>query len=144
MTKQIARLLLLAQASSDEGKGKTMLSGLIVEKKTLELAESGYPEKDAAIMELVQLLSHYPQRDCHFYVCKDTQKVAHYIVYFDVVFDGSRHQISFHSFDGRLKRFLAGSRKSHVEWSCWESSRGNAYELALKYGLVYEADYVVC
>lgn len=144
MTKQIARLLLLAQAASDEGKGKTLLSSLIVENKTRALAEDGYSEKDIAIMELVQLLSRYPQRDCHFYVCKDAQKVAHYIVYFDVVFNGRRCQISFHSFDGRLKRFLSGSCNSHVEWSCWESSRENAYELALKYGLVYEADYVVC
>lgn len=143
MTKEMARLLVLAQASSDEGKNISKLSYLLT-NKLYEKACNGYSEKDRCIYELIQLIARYPQKDVHFYVCKDEQKVAKYIVYFDVVFNGHKAQISFHSFDGRLKRFLTGSRKSHVEWACWESSRQNAYELGLSYGLVQEADYIVC
>lgn len=142
MTKEMARLLVLAQASSDEGKNINRLSYLLP-KRLYEKACCGYPMKDVCIYELIQLVAKYPQKDIHFYVCKDEQKVSKYIVYFDIVFNGRRAQISFHSFDGRLKRFLTGSRKSHVEWACWESSRENAYELGLSYGLVQEADYIM-
>ena len=143
MTKEMARLLVLAQASSDEGKNINTLSCLLP-KRLYEKAYRGYPMKDICIYELLQLIAKHPQKDVHFYVCKDDQKVSKYSVYFDIVFNGRRAQISFHSFDGHLKRFLLGSRKSHVEWASWESSRQNAYELGLLYGLVQEADYIVC
>lgn len=142
MTKEIARLLVLAQAASDEGKGKVLLSGLLTEKLRLK-AERGYPMKDIAIHELVKLISKYPQKDIHFYVCEDVQCIAKYIVYFDIHASWGKMQISFHSFDRRLKEYLRGSRKSHTEWASWQSSRENAYELARKYELACEADYIV-
>lgn len=142
MTKEMARLLVLAQASSDEGKNINRLSCLLP-NRLYEKACCGYLMKDVCIYELIQLIAKHHQKDIHFFVTKDEQKVSKYIVYFDIVFGGNRCQISFHSFDGRLKRFLAGSRKSHVEWACWESSRENAYELGRFYGLVREADYIM-
>lgn len=144
MTKEMARLLVLAQAGSDEGKNISCLSELLPKKLYEKAAWNGYVLKDICIYELVKLISRYPQKDIHFFVTKDEQKVSKYIVYFDVVFGGNRRQISFHSFDGRLKRFLNGSRKSHVKWACWESSRENAYELGRFYGFVREADFIVC
>jgi hypothetical protein len=142
MTKEMAKLLVLAQAGSDEGKNISRLSELLPKKLYEKAAWSGYVLKDSCIYELVQLIRRYPQKDIHFFICKDEQKVAKYIVYFDIVFAGKRRQISFHSFDSRLKHFLRGSRKSHVEWACWESSRENAYELGRYYGFVQEADFI--
>lgn len=135
MTKEIAKLLVLAQAGSDEGKNISDLS-FALKQKLYDKAWIGYPEKDRAIYELIQLIRRYPQKDIHYYVCRDTQKVSKYIVYFDVCYKKQFRQISFHSFDSRLGKYLSGCRKSHTEWACWQSSRDNAYWLAEQFGLL--------
>lgn len=135
MTKEIARLIVIAQASSDAGKGITDLLDLL-KPELYKKAQWGYPEKDKAIYSLLCLLSRNPQKDVHFYVCKDVDKIADFIIYFDFMLDQSKVQVSFHSYDKRVKRFVHGSRKSCTDWRSDLESRKMAYRVASRNGFL--------
>lgn len=135
MNKEIAKLIVLAQASSDEGKGIKDLSALL-RKDLNRKALRGYEEKDRAVNSLLGLLSRYPRKDIHFYVCRDADKVADYIIYFDFMMGSEKVQVSFHSFDKRNERFVVGSRKSRTDWRSDLASRDVAYRLALRNGFL--------
>ena len=135
MTREIAKLIILAQASSDVGKGIGDLYYALptgMQKK----ANYGYPSKDMAIYDLLRIMSRNPRRDAHFYVCEDTERVAYFIVYFDFMLGSSKVQVSFHSFDKRLKQFLTGSRRSHTEWKSELESRNVCFALAERFGYI--------
>lgn len=134
MTKEIARLIVLAQAASDAGKGiDTMIGQLKV--KLQNKPNQGYYYKDQAILDAIRLIAAHHFQDVHFFVCKDEEKKAKYLVYFDIKFGGQRLQISFHSFDGRLRPFIKRNKNS---WTAWDhgSSRENALLLAEHFNMI--------
>lgn len=133
MTRELAKLLILAQASSDAGKGIWTLSNTLQEKLQKK-AWNGYPEKDRAIYSMVSILSVHPRKDIHFFIVRDAEKVANYLVYFDFLLNGQKVQVSFHSYDERLKKFLKGSRKSCTEWREELVSRDVCFALAERFG----------
>ena len=72
MTRELAKLIILAQASSDVGKGIACLYNAVpegIQKKAIY----GYPTKDMSIYDLLRNLFRNPSRDIHFYVCKDQE-----------------------------------------------------------------------
>jgi hypothetical protein len=135
MTKEIAKLIVIAQASSDVGKGINDLYRLLDEKLKRK-AKCGYPVKDLAIYELLCIISGHPQKDVHFYVCRDADKIALYVVYFDFMLGCDKVQVSFHSFDKRIERFIARGVKSCTKWRSDIESRSMAYALAVRNGFL--------
>ena len=137
MTKELAKLLVLAQASSDAGKQKYKLFNVL---KDIKLAKKvvgfDYTLKDQCILNALNILTRHPQKDIHFFVEKDHQKKAKYIVYFDFMMKGQKSQISFHTFNNNVKRFFKGSKKSHTEWKKELNAQKVAYLLAIEYGLI--------
>ena len=135
MTKEIAKLIVIAQASSDVGKGIIDLYRLL-DRKLQRKAQWGYPVKDQAILELLCIISGHPQKDVHFYVCRDTDRIASYIVYFDFMLGCDKVQVSFHSFDKRIERFIVRGVKSCTKWRSDIESRSIAYALAVRNGFL--------
>ena len=135
MTKEIAKLIVLAQASSDVGKGICELYDFLPARMKSKAAK-GYYMKDTAIRNLLAILSKHPQKDVHFFVCEDQDKVADYIIYFDFMLAERKVQVSFHSYDKFLKRYVVGSRKSCTSWKETLVSREMAFLLAKQYGLL--------
>lgn len=136
LNRKIAKSLVLAQISSDAGKYKRneeIFEAYAPKKvmtdswgnrceyfgnaETEKSTRKGYKAKDDYIRNALRLISGYPEKSIfRFYVCEDTQQIAKYIVYFDVKIDGKRMQISFHSFDVGLRKYLNGSKASKVRW----------------------------
>ena len=134
MTKELATMLVLAQAASDEGKGIHSLSSCL-NNNLRRKAEIGYAMKDEAIMKAISLVAKYHFHDVHYYVVKDTERRAKYLVYFDINLADSRCQISFHSFDDKLFKFIKKNERSYTKWDCGYS-RGNAADIAKKFNLL--------
>ncbi len=134
MTKELATLLVLAQAASDNGKGIHSLSRCL--KPALKKKASvGYPAKDFAINKAIMLIAKYHFSDVHFFVTEDQEHRAKYLVYFDVKLSGERLQISFHSFNDSLRRFIKRNANSYTEWDVGYS-RGVAAILAKNFKLL--------
>ena len=135
MTKDIAKWLIIAQASSDIAKNIRYLYDRIP-TYIRQNAKWGYLSKDIAIYKLLQSLAENPRKDVRFYIREDKEKDADYIVYFDFMIDDSKAQMSFHSCDKRLKKFVAGSNRFETERNMEYISRSVGFALAKKYSLL--------
>lgn len=134
MTKQIASLLVGTQVASDSGKHIWQLYDCL-NKKFGNFFRKGYFGKDANIRKLLNIIEKYHPDDIHYFVVKDCDKIARFIVYFDYKVDNKRFQISFHSFDMELKRYLRKNKNSVASWD-HGNSRKNAFILAQHFGWV--------
>lgn len=119
--KKIAEAILRAQTASDGGKGKKYL---VCSKRSRRDYYAGYNAKDRHIMTAINLINS-GHSNYKFAVFRDTQRVAKYIIYFQTVINGEKVQISFHSFDSSLERFL--DKSFRIKWD-----RRNSRDSAVK------------
>lgn len=137
-TRRIMRLLYLTQAASDGGKGIYELpsdSGIAhMSDHSRGRYTAAYAAKDACMMQAIELICRSHSRDVRFCVtyADGEWNDTCYLVYFDFKVDGRREQVSFHSFNDGLRRFVRNSRRS--TWSKDRSSR-DTVRLAAKAGV---------
>lgn len=136
MNKHIAKKIALAQRASDIGKyfklseeercASDMLGDLLGESVDARAINFGYRLKDEAIFDAIQGIGHNPECGFHFRVTIDDEKKAKFIVYFDFRLNGKKVQVSFHSFDVRLCRYVEKQKGGH--WNR-KSARNTCIEL---------------
>lgn len=122
-----ARHIILAQSASDGGKyewekaRKRKIRRFLIPSDHHACKRAwtqGYPAKDEHILCAIHDIAR--RRDAcgiHYYVTVDYEGIARYLVYFTFNIEGERYQVSFHSFDDRLRRFIkAGDRSHYTRW----------------------------
>lgn len=131
--KQIIKEIILAQVSSDYPKGRTALRKEIERSPKRELMflirhyGYTYAHKDIHIKTAIKYICATHPKEVHFYVKVDADKVAKYLIYFDIKVNGKRRQVSFHSFSDEWKRYLSPVGSStHWDRKC---SQQNCIEL---------------
>lgn len=116
---KIASLILRAQNASDGGKNINVLSSV---RRGYRDNAAGYGQKDVLIMNALTTICS-TKSSFKFSVQKDSERVAYFLVYFETRIDGRKYQVSFHSYDERLRRFTKNSHR--MKWD-----RGNSRESA--------------
>lgn len=119
-----ARHIILAQSASDGGKydwEEAEIPRFLIPSDPHACKRAwtrGYPAKDEHILCAVrEIARRRGASGIHFYVTVDSERIAKYLVYFTFKIEGERYQVSFHSFDDRLRRFIkAGDRSHHTRW----------------------------
>lgn len=144
MNRRVVQEILLAQIASDGGK--RIRSELLARAnesifdKMDKAWHCGYPEKDIHIMNAIKMIARSKDKAIRFSVQKDDEEVAKYLVYFDIRLNGRREQVSFHSFDMSLERFLSVNRsswiKAHRGFKATEDSRWAIDRTAISVGLL--------
>ena len=135
MNKQAAKRVILAQIASDGGKGITDLLDVIpasLKPSASKAWQKGYLVKDILIQQACEIVCRSHDKDIRFFVVEDKDHVADYIIYFDVVIDNKRHQVSFHSFWDGWCRYLRGSTRSMGRWDHL-SSRATCEKLVYRF-----------
>ena len=127
-TERIGKLIRLAQIASDGGK--SIRTSLIRTEEEEMVYLAGYSAKDTLILQAIQLIARSKDRTYRFSVTEgpDQNGNTSFIVYFDFKIEGKREQISFHSFNKKLRKFVKNSRAS--TWSKDTSSRETAIRLS--------------
>ena len=110
LNARIANLILRAQNASDGGKG---IDVLVQSRGAYRDNCAGYAHKDKFVWTAINMIAAN-QTDFRFAVTRDKEKKAYYIVYFECRVHGEKQQVSFHSFDTRLERFLKKSFR--IKW----------------------------
>lgn len=145
MDKSIVLNILLAQVASDAAKGigSQLVSRSISKIRPLidDARRNGYSAKDLYIKRAITKIAKSNNKDIRFSVIKDEEKVAKFIVYFDFRLDGRREQVSFHSFDHSLEKFVKNSQRSswiklHRGGSEKDDSRWSIGKICLLQGLL--------
>ena len=145
MDKGIVLDILLAQVASDAAKGirSQLVSRSISKIRPLidEARRNGYSAKDVHVKRAITKIAKSNNKDIRFSVIKDEEEVAIFIVYFDFRLDGRREQVSFHSFDHSLQKFVKNSERSswiklHRGGSEKEDSRWSIGRIAFSIGLI--------
>lgn len=136
MNKHIAKQIAIAQRASDLGKYYKLTEDQIAESEKLgqllgktndaRATKLEYRLKDDVIYDAIMGIGHNPGCGFHFRVTEDSEKLAKFIVYFDFRLNGRKVQVSFHSFDKRLKRFVEKQISGH--WNR-KSARQTCIEL---------------
>lgn len=123
--QKIARFIYLAQAGSDAGKGIYELPA-----PDFKSWRDGYAAKDRYILLAITAICREKSRDFRFSVNRgaDQNGQPSFIVYFDFKVCGKREQVSFHSFNNELWKYVRKSRKS--TWSKDRSSRDTVCDLS--------------
>ncbi len=128
MDKNVAKAIINAQICSDAGKGL-----FEVENSTLLelMRKKGYKGKDTQIFKAIEIINRKKNTGFYYSVITDKRYVALYIVYFNFKLNGKRKQVSFHSFDKRLHKYICPECKTH-----WDKkdSRQTVIELAKHFG----------
>lgn len=107
---KIAELILRSQNASDGGKHMQYFSGC---KKAIRDNCARYGQKDSLILSAIELIRGN-NSSFVFSVQRDREYKAYYLVYFETRINGVKFQVSFHSFDGRLGRYVKNSR--YARW----------------------------
>ena len=132
----VASYIVSAQLASDGGKGVKYLKGtcdMYLVPKFQNRYSDGYRNKDKYIRKAIDMINRaHGHSGFSFYVTKGDEK-APILVYFNYRIDGERRQISFHSFDGSLEKYL-NSKATCKHRTTWDKgdSRKNAEELVYK------------
>lgn len=135
MNKQAIRRIVLAQIASDGGKGITDLLDVMPQNLMPSAQKAwgaGYAVKDILAMQACKIICRSKDKDIRFFVTYDKSHVALYIIYFDVVIDGQRNQVSFHSFSTGWEKFTRGSTGSMGRWD-HKSSRATCEKLVYRF-----------
>lgn len=133
-----ARHIILAQAASDGGKEKkkdkrgNTRAVIKTERGACRKAwREGYSAKEEHIMcAILDIARRRGTSRIHFFVKWDEKDVAKYLVYFNFKIEGKRYQVSFHSFDDRLRRFIKAGNPHHTRWNSSMFSRDACRVLA--------------
>lgn len=122
----IAKCIVNAQICSDAGK-YIYDEDLCYSSLCKAMQKKAYKGKDTQIFKAISLINCNKGSGFYYFVTKDKQYIADYIVYFNFKINGKRKQISFHSYDKRLERFTGKSCNTY-----WDrkSSRQAVIELA--------------
>jgi len=133
---QCIRAIVMAQESSDGGKGKANIISLYPGCK--EAGRMGYSIKPTLIRKALQLIDSHPRMGINYWVCStpDQNGNPSVLVYFEILeADGTRYQISFHNphrCAGDLFKWVGKGRPTH--WNKKKNgSRQSCDELILKY-----------
>ena len=119
---KIAELIIRTQNASDGGKKLHYFYGC---KKAVRDNCARYGQKDSLILSAIEMI-RWNKSDFVFSVQRDREHKAYYLVYFETRINGIKFQVSFHSFDGRLGRYVRNSR--HARWDK-KSSRDSAVSI---------------
>jgi len=117
INKSIVRNIVLARVASDGGKNITSMK-YILPPYSISAWKNGYQDKDMYIRKAISTIC-----DCHgksgfsFSVQIDKESKADFLVYFTFRVDGKRRQVSFHSYDTFLERFVDTSDRHHTRWN---------------------------
>ena len=107
---RISELILRAQNASDGGKG---IDELVSSRKSYRDNCAGYAHKDKFVYLAVNMIASN-KTDFRFAVTEDKDCVADFIVYFECRTGAEKRQVSFHSFDERLRKFV--KRSFRIKW----------------------------
>ncbi len=132
MNKQAAKAIILAQVASDGGKGIVELIDALPKSLSVSADKAwnaGYAFKDELLERACIIVARHHEKDIRFFVTKDEEKIAKFIVYFDVHIGGTRWQASFHSFSNRWEKWTKSTAPSKGHWD-HKSSRETCLELA--------------
>lgn len=119
MNKQAIRRIVLAQVASDGGKGIVDLIDVMPSNfmpSAQKAWNAGYAVKDNLLEQAVQITACHHDADIHFFVARDEEGVAKFIIYFDIRINGKRWQVSFHSFDERWTKWTKSTMSSRGHW----------------------------
>ena len=119
MNKRAAECIILAQVASDGGKRiRTLVDSLpkAFSAKAEKAYAAGYAAKDKFIERACLIVARHHDKEIRFFVTEDLQKVAKFLIYFDVKIDGKRWQASFHSFDKRWSKWMKSTVASRGNW----------------------------
>lgn len=127
--RRICQHIRHAQVASDGGKYIYLISETrgdeAVSHRYDGWRKDAYKAKDNYILLAIKLICQYHIREIRFNVTED-RELDSYLVYFDFKdVNGVREQISFHSYDDRLWRFMEKSRKSS-----WTGERDGSRRVA--------------
>lgn len=108
--KKIAEHIILAQVASDGGKDIDDIRN-ILGQKSRNAWDFGYQVKDSHIFAAVSLIARYHVRNFRYSVSYgDASGVSgSLLVYFSFHLNGKRYQVSFHSFNDNLVKYIKGS-----------------------------------
>ncbi len=122
----VALNIIKAQCYSDEAKG---IYHWLQDEFNITSTDRCYcyGQKDLYIIKAINGILSGKNRDIRFYVTKCTE-INSYLVYFNFKIGAERRQISFHSFNNKLNRYLNGSQPCKTHWDK-KSSRDAAIEL---------------
>lgn len=124
--KDIARDIVMAQIASDGGKNIRESRRYL--PRAFTTWRGGYRSKDYHILRAIMGILRSRDSQFRFCVTQDGDEEDTYIVYFEfVAFDGTKKQISFHSFREAVGKFA--SAKVRMAWDK-KSSRATARYLA--------------
>lgn len=139
MNRNAAKNIILAQVASDGGKDISTLVDELMEtsvayykplkEEVLSAWNAGYQVKDVLIENACKIVARHRDPDIRFFVTKDRQGIAKFIVYFDVKINGKRWQVSFHSFSKRWAKWETSTIPSRGNWD-HKSSRDACLALA--------------
>ena len=111
VNKKIAELILRAQNASDGGK---LFSVISFSRKGLKDNHIGYKTKDACIAQAINLISKTGRQSAfRYFVTDDKTAAAYFMVYFETRVNGQKYQVSFHSYDNNLVKYV---QKRHTKW----------------------------
>ena len=144
LNKSVARLVVLAQTASDGGKSSwaeeydQVLSSIEGGTRLARSAQSvfyrGYSVKDAFVLQAIEAIAHNKRSGFTFHVTRksfiDSRGMWNesFIVYFNFKIDDEHYQISFHSFNEKLWKYLGGP--CSTRWKKSRDSRESAVALA--------------
>ncbi len=115
INKRVAEYILRAQNASDGGK---RITELVDSKKSRRDNCAGYMVKDMMIFRAIDLIVRN-KSSFKFAVVKDSEHVANFIVYFETRINGEKYQVSFHSFNMGLAKYVA--RSFRTKWDYGDS-----------------------
>lgn len=112
---RIATLILRAQNASDGGKHKHIL---ICNERSYRDNCAGYGNKDVLVYEALNLIVRN-RKNCNFKFSVTYGGVTPYLVYFETRINCEKFQVSFHSKDRRLRKFMSNSFR--MKWDALDS-----------------------
>lgn len=134
---RVAKAIILAQTASDGGKqlrkryklGQEEIIYSLFGRESTKAYKNGYKAKDAFVTAAIERIARNKNSGFRFFVTACNEKEnARFLVYFDYYIEDKKFQISFHSRDDTLKKYLKGCKKSHTEWDKG-NSRQNCIDL---------------
>ena len=135
----IAKMLAAAQVASDRGKESLSHKDYKVHKElydylyeidrslALYAYRGEYDAKDEIMPKIIEKI-RCGGSDFRYYVVRDGVR-ATYLVYFQVKVNGKVKQVSFHSFERSLHKYLSNKEKMHMRWDKKDSRKTCIYLL---------------
>lgn len=125
---KIAELILRTQNASDGGKHFGCFYG---STRGIRDNCAGYPQKDLFMVKAIELIAKN-HKVCHWKYSvtrtRDDYGYGCWIVYFQTRINGEKVQISFHTFNSTIDRYVKNSHRIKWDHGCSRDSAVTAYE----------------